>query len=50
MVDSIVQPGILKRAWDELRYQAQDKFLYLNKAQSEAEKPRPSGTRVRGEE
>ncbi|HPW19023.1 MAG TPA: hypothetical protein PLP83_11695, partial [Candidatus Aminicenantes bacterium] len=38
MVDSIVQPGILKRAWDELRYQAQDQFLYLNKAQSEAER------------
>jgi len=36
MVDSITQPGILQRAWDEFRYQAQDKFHFLNKAQMEA--------------
>ncbi len=29
-------PGMLKRSWDELRFQVQDKFHYLNKAQTEA--------------
>lgn len=38
MVDSITQPGILQRAWDEFRFQAQDKFHFLNKAQIEAER------------
>jgi len=36
LMDSIAQPGMLQRAWDEFIYQAQDRFHYLNKTQIEA--------------
>jgi predicted GNAT family acetyltransferase len=36
--ESEEQPGLLRRQWDELVYNMQDKFNYLNKAQMEAER------------
>jgi hypothetical protein len=38
--ESEEQPGLLRRQWDELVFQAQDKFHYLNKAQMEAARKR----------
>lgn len=36
--ESEEQPGLLRRQWDEIVFQAQDKFHYLNKAQMEAKR------------
>lgn len=36
--ESEEQPGLLRRQWDEIVYNMQDKFHYLNKAQMEAER------------
>lgn len=36
--ESVDQPGMLRRAWDEFIFQAQDRFHYLNKAKIEAER------------
>jgi len=38
-----IESGILQRSWDEFRFQAQDRFHYLNKTQMEVEEKRGEG-------